>query len=92
MERFVAGPGAEVLVGRALSERLPERPDRERVAILTQPGAAANVAGEIASELPGVRTTLREQPDREEAKELDVVGEVYDQLADFNLGRHDSIV
>ena len=91
MERFVAGPGAEVLVGRALDERLPERPDRERVAILTQPGAAANVAGEIAAQLSGVRTTLIELPDREAAK-LDVVGNVYDQLADFNLGRHDSVL
>jgi 3-dehydroquinate synthase len=92
MERHLAGPGAEILVGRGLDIRLPERPDREKVAILTQPGRPAHLATVIASQIPDVESRIVELPDRDAAKELDVVGDVYDRLAEFNLGRHDSIV
>lgn len=92
MERFLAGPDAEILVGRGLAVRLPERAGREKVAVLTQPGTPADLAAEVASQIPDVETVLIELPDREAAKELDAVGAVYDRLADFNLGRHDSIL
>ncbi len=92
MERFVAGPGAEILVGRKLDRGLPERGNRERVAVLTQPGRPAEVAAEIVSALEAVQTRLIELPDRDAAKDLAVVGEVYDELADFNLGRHDTVL
>jgi 3-dehydroquinate synthetase len=92
MERFLAGPDAEILVGRALPISLPEPSGREKVAVLTQPGRPADLATELASKISEVETRIIELPDRESAKELDVVGDVYDRLADFNLGRHDTIV
>lgn len=92
MERFLAAPDAEILVGRELGRPLPERSDRQRVAILTQPGVPAEVAAEIAADLSEIEVQTILLPDREAAKELAVVGEVYDQLAEFNLGRHDTVV
>ena len=74
MELHLAGPDAEILVGRGLSIRLPERAGREKVAVLTQPGRPAALAAGIAAALPDVETRLYELPDREAAKELDVVG------------------
>jgi 3-dehydroquinate synthase len=92
MERHLAGPDAEILVGREVPVRLPERGGREKLAVLTQPGRPAALASGIAGELSHVETRLYELPDREAAKELDVVGGLYDRLADFNLGRHDTIM
>jgi 3-dehydroquinate synthetase len=71
---------------------LPARPGREAVAVFHQPGVGAEIADEIAGGLDEVRTVLHELPDREAAKELDAVGTMYDVLADFNLGRHDTII
>ena len=92
MERLLAGADAEILVGRGLPVSLPERSGREKVALLTQPGRPSAVAKAVASQIPDVETRVIELPDRESAKELDVVGDVYDELADFNLGRHDTIL
>lgn len=92
MDRFVVSETAEVLVGRGIDLRLPDRADRERVAVLTQPGVARSIADAFASGLVGPESTVIELPDREAAKELTVVGDVYDRLADLNLGRHDTIV
>ncbi len=92
MERYLAGPNAEILVGRALPARLPERSGREKVAILTQPGRPSELAAQVASQISGVETRIIELPDREAAKELEVVGDVYDRLAEFNLGRHDTVL
>ena len=82
---------SEIVFGDS-REVLPVRAGREAVAIFTQPGVAAQVARGIAAGLAGVRTVIHELADRESAKELDAVGEMYDVLADFNLGRHDTIV
>lgn len=71
---------------------LPARPDREAVAVVTQPGAARAVAAGVVERLSGERVTVIEVPDRDAAKSLDVVGWIYDQLAEFNLGRHDTVV
>lgn len=92
MDRFVSGPDAEVLVGRGLDLRPPERSDRERLAILTQQGAPAEVAERVRLATPELQSELVVLPDRDAAKDLDVVGVVYDRLADFNLGRHDTVV
>lgn len=92
MERFLAGPDAEIIVGRTLPIRLPERSDREKVAVLAQPGRPADLAREISGRLPDVETRILELPDREAAKDLETVGVVYDALADFNLGRHDTVL
>jgi 3-dehydroquinate synthase len=92
MDRFLVGPDAEVLVGRGVEMALPERSGRERVAILTQPGEARRIAESLMAGLSGLQATLIELPDRESAKELEVVGETYDRLAEFNVGRHDTVV
>ena len=91
MDRFVVSDESEILVGRGLGLRPPERPDRERIAILTQPGEPRAIAESFADGC-SESVTIVELPDREAAKQLDVVGDVYDQLAAFNLGRHDTIV
>jgi glycerol dehydrogenase-like iron-containing ADH family enzyme len=62
------------------------------VAVLTQPGVGARSPTRSPCGLVRVRTVGHVLPDREEAKELDTVGTVYDALAEFNLGRHDTIV
>lgn len=91
MERLLVGPGSEVVFG--LDEGvLPPRPDREAVVVLTQPGPAAGIARRVAASLDDLRVVVHEVPDRESAKELDVVGAVYDVLAEVNLGRHDTVV
>lgn len=71
---------------------LPERADREAVAFLAQPGLPTALAEAMAGRLSGLRSLVHTLPDREAAKELDNVGAIYDRLADFNLGRHDTIV
>lgn len=92
MERFLTSDRSEVLVGRDVAAQLPERPPRQRVAVITQPGEPAKVAAEASAEWQVDELTVIEVPDREKAKELDVVGELYDRLAEFNLGRDDTIV
>ena len=82
---------SEILFADA-SNVLPARPGRDAVAVLSQPGVAGEVAGRIVAGLTGVRTVVHELPDRETAKELDAVGAIYDTLAEFNLGRHDTII
>ncbi len=92
MDRYVIGTDAEVLVGRDLELRLPRRDERERVVVLTQPGEARRVADSFTARLTDIESIVVELPDRESAKELAVVGDTYDRLADFNLGRHDTVV
>ena len=92
MERFVVSEGAEILVGRGLDLRPPARSNRERIAVLTQPGVPRVIAEAFAEGCTDVATIVIELPDREAAKELAVVGDVYDRLAAFNLGRHDTVV
>lgn len=84
----------EVLVGRGIpSPLLPEREERRRAAILTQPAAtpraleiaALTRAGQVEVEVIGL-------PDRDEAKTLDVAASVYEALARFGLARADTVV
>lgn len=89
---FDAGSGSQVFVGRDLMITLPERPERERVAILAQPGVAATIADRLAKSWPDLQTEIFELPDRDAVKELSAVGDLYDGLVEFNLGRHDTIV
>jgi 3-dehydroquinate synthase len=89
----VAGT-TELVVGRGLpDEVLPARPDRQRVAIVTQPGAT-HIALEVARRIrdDDVQVEVIGLPDREEAKTLVVAGSVYEALARFGLGRHDTVV
>ena len=91
-QTFDAGSGSQIVVGRGLTVTLPERPDRERVAVFTQPGVAAAAASRMADSWSGLRVQIFELPDRELAKDLATIGELYDQLVAFNLGRRDTIV
>lgn len=92
MERHVIAEGAEVWVGRALNYDLPPRPGRSRIALITQPGEAADVAGLLSDVWSDLEVLVVEVPDRDAAKDLEIVGGIYDRLADFNLGRSDTIV
>jgi len=90
---IVAGK-TELVVGRGLpAPLLPARSDRERVALVTQPGAT-HIALEVARHLrdEDLHVEVIGLPDREEAKTLVVAGSVYEALARFGLGRHDTIV
>jgi 3-dehydroquinate synthase len=88
---FRIGPDSEIVVGRSILDAvLPPRQSRSRVVVLTQPGPARSVAEQVASLMESV--TVIEVPDREEAKELDVAGSLYDAFFDLNLGRHDTVV
>lgn len=91
IETFWAGPESEIRVGRdILGDLLPPRPARNLTAILTQPGPARQVADRVAAGAPG--GSVLEVPDRDAAKDLTVVGTIYDWLFDLNLGRADTII
>jgi 3-dehydroquinate synthase len=83
-----------MVVGRGLANPLlPARPERQRVALVTQPGAthiALDVAGRLRDE--GLQVEVIGIPDREEAKTLVVAGSVYEALARFGLSRQDTVV
>jgi 3-dehydroquinate synthase len=84
----------EVLVGEGVPDDvLPPREGRQRVAILTQPGAT-RYALEISRVLreEGLGVEVIGLPDREEAKTLAVAGTVYETLAHFGLGRQDTVI
>ncbi len=91
MDRILIANVSEILVGRGLlGEVLPPRATRQKVAVLTQPGAQS-IGEQVASSV-STESVLIRLPDRDEAKSLQTVGVVYDRLADLNLGRHDTIV
>lgn len=92
MER-VSIATSEVWVGRGTPfPLLPEREERRRLAILTQPAATPRAleiaalarAAELEVEVIGL-------PDRDEAKTLDVAESVYEALARFGLARPDTV-
>ena len=94
MSTLIVAGVTEMVVGRGLPDPLlPPRPDRERVALLTQPGAT-HIALQVAARLrdEGVQVEVIGLPDREEAKSLVVAGSVYEALARFGLARHDTVV
>jgi 3-dehydroquinate synthase len=90
VDRIVLTESSDVVFGRA--DILVDRPTREAVAFLAQPGVPARMADDLGASVAGLRTLVHLLPDREEAKELDTLGRVYDALAEFNLGRHDTVV
>lgn len=92
VDRIVIEGGEEILIDHGLpSPLLPERP-RERVLVLTQPGAR-RVAARVAEGIDeGHAVAVVELPDREAAKELAVVGDVYRSMRELGMGRHDTVV
>lgn len=89
METIRVGTDSDVVFD--VPPLLPERDGREAVAFLCQPGAPAEIAGRLAADLE-LATVIHELPDRDAAKELQVLGGVYDFFAEHNLGRHDTVV
>ncbi len=94
MDSLIVAGKTELVVGRGLPDPiLPARSDRERVALVTQPGAT-HIALDIGRQLQdaGLQVEVIGLPDREEAKTLIVAGSVYEALARFGLGRHDTVM
>lgn len=94
MEALRVAGHTEVVIGGSLpSSLLPERADRLRVAVLTQPGPtqiALRVAETLRSQ--GLQVEVVGLPDRDEAKTLEVAASVYETLARVGLGRGDTVV
>lgn len=94
MERLTIAGATEVVIDSGLpTPLLPVRPDRRRVAVLTQPGAhsyALDIAASLRSE--GLDTEVIGLPDRDEAKTLAIAESVYESLAHFGLGRGDTVL
>ena len=94
MEGLRVAGVTEVIVGKGMpSPLLPQRSDRRRVAILTQP-AATSKALEIAIALTseGLLAEVIGLPDREQAKTLSVAESVYEAFAKFELSRGDTVI
>lgn len=82
----------EIIIGRDVlaSNVLPDRRDRRRAVVLTQPGATAH-AERVAAGLD-CETKVVQLPDGEEAKSLRMAAAVYRELNARGLTRHDTIV
>lgn len=94
METLKVLDKTEVLVGPGLpAPLLPVREGRARAAVLTQ-AAPTPRAMEIADGIreSGVAVEVIGLPDRDEAKTLEVAASVYQALASFGLGVHDTVV
>jgi 3-dehydroquinate synthase len=90
---IVAGR-TEVLIGPELPQPLlPPREERVSVVVITQP-AATTKAVEVASRLrsEGLAAEVIGLPDREEAKTLEVVADLYHSLSDLGLTVHDTVM
>lgn len=94
MGRVTVAGVTEVIVSEGLpAPLLPTRPERRRVAILTQP-AVTSFALELAMRLRQGRVDpeVIDLPDRDEAKTLRVAETVYGALARFGLSRDDTVM
>lgn len=94
MESILIGPESQILIGRGLPEPLlPPNPARRRAVVITQPGASA-VAGRVMERAAtdGVEVSRLLMPDRDGAKTLAAVERAYHHLADFGLGRGDTVI
>ncbi len=92
--RFTISDDSFVVVGPVLPRQLlPPSDRREQAVVIAQPGSisvARAVMAQLEAEVDAI--ALIEVPDREEAKTLDVMGKMYETLAELNVGRHDTIV
>lgn len=94
MESILIGPESQILIGRGLPEPLlPPNSARRRAVVITQPGASA-VAERVVERAGagGVEVSRLLMPDRDEAKSLAAVEKAYHHLADFGLGRQDTVI
>ncbi|MEE9178014.1 MAG: 3-dehydroquinate synthase family protein [Acidimicrobiia bacterium] len=94
MEDLSVAGVTEVVIGRGMpTPLLPTRPDRRRVAILTQPAVtpkALEIAASLRSE--DLLAKVIGLPDREDAKTLSVAESVYEAFAKFGLSRGDTVI
>ncbi len=94
MEDLKVAGVTEVVIGKGMpSPLLPTRPDRRRVAILTQPAVtpkALEIAAALRSE--DLLAEVIGLPDREDAKTLSVAESVYEAFAKFGLSRGDTVI
>jgi len=94
MEDLKVAGVTEVVIGRGMpTPLLPTRPDRRRVAILTQPTVtpkALEIAALLRSE--DLLAEVIGLPDREDAKTLSVAESVYEAFAKFGLSRGDTVI
>jgi 3-dehydroquinate synthase len=94
MEDLKVAGITEVVIGRGMpTPLLPTRPDRRRVAILTQPAVtpkALEIAASLRSE--DLLAEVIGLPDREDAKTLSVAESVYEAFAKFGLSRGDTVI
>lgn len=94
MDPMTVAGRTEVLIGPELPQPLlPPREERVSVVVMTQP-AATTKAVEVASRLrsEGLAAEVIGLPDREEAKTLKVVADLYQSLADLGLTVHDTVM
>ena len=93
MERLLIDQRSEIVIDRGLvqGDVLPARPDREKVAVFTQPGAR-HIAEMMAIGSSSVDAHQMVLPDGEAAKTLAVAQAAYTWLAEVGIGRHDTIV
>lgn len=93
----VNGPNPyQVIVDRGLTDAIAERSKQtgaQTVGIIHQPTMAAP-ARQVASAIEdrGLRVHLFPVPDAEAAKSLEVVGELWDKLAQHNFSRRDVVI
>src|SRR3990172_6768988 len=93
VERLLIDQRSEIVIDRGLvqGEVWPARPDREKVAVFTQPGAR-HIAEMMAIGSSSVDAHQMVLPDGEAAKTLAVAQAAYTWLAAVGIGRHDTIV
>lgn len=93
MERFLIDGKSEIIIDRGLIQRdlLPARPDREKMALFTQPGAG-HIAEMVVNRTAAIEVHQMMLPDRDAAKTLAVAQTAYEWLAGLGVGRHDTIV
>lgn len=90
MARVMIGDVCEIVIERGLSaDLLPERSGREQVVVITQ--APVRDHAERVVEAIGDGSII-EVPDRDRAKTWDVVRDIYDELAERNVGRGDTLL
>jgi 3-dehydroquinate synthase len=93
VERILIGDRSEILIDRGPVSRevLPPRDDRDKVAVLTQPGAGP-IADLVCATIDAAPVQQMVLPDRDKAKTLAVAESVYEWLAELGVSRHSTVV
>lgn len=94
MERILIDDFSEIIIGRGRPQPLlSPRPERRRIAVLSQEGAAEVATGvNRQSESEGLQVFLRMLPDGDAAKTIAVADETYEWLAQCGISRGDTVI